>query len=88
MSIIIEWPGVGRLNALRFFSILTAASFFMFAFVRNAVATSVIITIIYFSMVPMIPLLLTYMSEVYPTEIRGFASGLFNSLSPLVGIGV
>ncbi len=88
MSIIIEWPGVGRLNALRFFSILTAASFFIFAFVRNAVATSVIITIIYFSMVPMIPLLLTYMSEVYPTEIRGFASGLFNSLSPLVGIGV
>ena len=88
MSIIIEWPGVGRLNALRFFSLLAAASFFVFAFVRDQIATSVIVVLIYFSMVPMVPLLLTYISEVYPTEIRSFANGFFNALSPLAGIGV
>lgn len=88
MAIIIEWPKVGRLNGLRFFSLLTAASFFIFGFVHNEIATSVLMIFIYFSMVPLIPLLLTYMSEVYPTEIRGFASGLFNAISALVGIGV
>ncbi len=88
MALIIEWPKIGRLNALRFFSLLTAASFFIFGFVQNEIATSVLMIFIYFSMVPIIPLLLTYMSEVYPTEIRGFASGFFNALSAVFGIGV
>ncbi len=88
MAIIIEWPKVGRLNGIRFFSLLTAISFFLFGFIQNEIATSVLMIFIYFSMVPIIPLLLTYISEVYPTEIRGFANGLFNSFSPLFGIGV
>ena len=87
ISIIIEWPGVGRLNALRLFSMLSIISFLLFAFVRNQIATSVIVVLIYFSMVPMLPLLFTYISEVYPTEIRSFASAYFNNLSCIFGIG-
>lgn len=87
ISIIVEWPGVGRLNSLRLFSLLSVVSFVLFAFVRNQIATPVIVVLIYFSVVPMIPLLMTYMAEVYPTEIRSFASAYFNSLSSLFGIG-
>lgn len=87
MSIIIEWSGVGRLNSLRLFSLFSVISFLLFAFIRDQIATSVFVVLIYFSMVPMLPLLMTYISEVYPTEIRSFASAYFNNLSCIVGIG-
>ena len=88
MSIIMEWPEVGRLNSLRLFSLFSVVSFLLFAFVRNEVALPVFTVLIYFSMVPMISLLYTYMAEVYPTVIRAFATGYFNNLSAIFGIFV
>ena len=88
MSIIVEWKGVGRVNSLRFFTIITVISFLLFAFIRNVVATSVLTIFIYFGMVPQISLLFTYMSEVYPTAIRTTAITFFNSLSACFGIAV
>lgn len=88
MSIIVEWKGVGRVNSLRFFTIITVVSFLLFAFIRNVVATSVLTIFIYFGMVPQISLLFTYMSEVYPTAIRTTAITFFNSLSACFGIAV
>lgn len=81
MSIIVEWRGVGRINSLRFFTLITVGSFILFAFVHNVVATPVLTIFLYFGMVPQISLLFTYMSEVYPTAIRTTAINFFNSLS-------
>ena len=86
MSIIIEWRGVGRINSLRFFTLITVGSFILFAFVRHEVATPVLTVFLYFSMVPQISVLFTYMSEVYPTDIRTTAITFFNSLSALFDI--
>lgn len=86
MSIIVEWRGVGRLNSLRLFTLITMCSFVLLAFVRNLAAMAVAIVLIYFSMVPIISLLLTYISEVYPTQIRAFALGFFNNLSAACGL--
>ena len=88
MSIIVEWKGVGRLNSLRFFTLTTVASFLLFAFIRNLVATSVLTIFIYFGMVPQISLLFTYMSEVYPTAIRVTAITFFNTLFACFDIAV
>lgn len=88
MAIIIEWRGVGRINSLRFFTLITVGAFILFAFVRNQVATPVLTVFLYFGMVPQISLLFTYMSEVYPTEIRTTAITFFNCLSALFDIGV
>ena len=68
-----DWPSVGRLNSLQFFSFMSAISFGFFATFRDQIATPVLTILIYFSMVPMISLLYTYVSEVYPTEYRSFA---------------
>ena len=88
MSIIIEWHGIGRVNSLRFFTLITVGSFLLFAFVRNVVATPVLTIFLYFGMVPQISLLFTYMSEVYPTAIRTTAITFFNSLSACFDIAV
>ena len=88
MAIIIEWRGVGRINSLRFFTLVTIVSFALFAIIHNEVATPVLTVFLYFGMVPQIPLLLTYMSEVYPTNIRTTAITFFNSLSALFDIAV
>ncbi len=86
MSIIVEWPGVGRLNSLRAFSIMTMFSFILLAFVRNQAAIAVSVVLVYFSMVPMISLLYTYISEVYPTEVRAFIIGFYANLSSGAGL--
>ena len=88
MSIIVEWHRVGRVNSLRFFTLITVGSFVLFAFVRNEVATSVMTIFLYFGMVPQISVLFTYMSEVYPTDIRTTAITFFNSLSAIFDIAV
>ena len=88
MSIVTDWPWVGRLNSLRFFSFLSAVSFGLFAAYRNQIATPVVTILIYFSMVPMISLLYTYVSEVYPTEYRSFALGYYNNLASAFNICV
>ena len=81
MSIIVEWEHVGRLNSLRFFTVIALVSFILFAFVQNAISIPVLTILLYFSMVPLTALSLSYMSEVYPTDVRGFALAYFNNLS-------
>ena len=55
---------------------------------RNQVATPVLTVFLYFGMVPQISVLFTYMSEIYPTDIRTTAITLFNCLSALFDIAV
>ena len=88
MSIVTDWPRVGRLNSLRFFSFMSAVSFGLFAGFRDQIATPVLTIFIYFSMVPMISLLYTYISEVYPTQYRSFALGYYNNLASAFNIGI
>ena len=87
MAIIVEWRGVGRINSLRFFTLITIASWLLFAFVRNQIATPVLTIFLYFGMVPQISLVNTYLSEVYPTAIRNTAFVFINSIAAAVGIG-
>ena len=70
VAIIVEWPEFGRLNTLRIFTILSVIFLVLFAFIHDAVATPVIIVLVYFSLVPSYGLLMTYVSESYPTQIR------------------
>lgn len=86
ISIIVEWQGVGRINSLRFFTLITIAAFILLAFVRNVVATSVLTVFLYFGMVPQLSLLYTYMSEIYPTTIRSTAIVFNNNLAAAIGI--
>ena len=86
MSIIVEWQGVGRLNSLRAFSLMTMLSFIILAFVRNQAAIAVSVVLVFFSMVPIISLLYTYIAEVYPTEVRAFVIGFFANLSAGAGL--
>ena len=88
MSIIVEWEKVGRINSLRLFSLLTTSSFLLFGFLRNEAAIAVSVVFIYFSMVPMISLLYTYISEVYPTQTRAFTLGYFTNLSAAFGMAL
>ena len=85
MAIIVEWPSVGRLRALRFFSILSAISFFVFGFVQNQIATPVLTVIVYFSIVPNQPLVMTYISESFPTEVRIKVLALVTTVSAING---
>ena len=77
-AIIVEWPHVGRLNSLRFFSFVSSIFFFLLAFVQNAVTIPVFLILIYFSMMPVTVLLYTYISESYPTNIRSISSAFFS----------
>ena len=88
MSIIVEWQGIGRINSLRFFTVITIISFILLAFIRNQIATSVLTVFLYFGMVPQISLLYTYMSEIYPTSIRSTAIVFNNNLAASIVIGV
>ena len=86
MSIIVEWRHVGRLNSLRFFTLLTVVSFLLFAFVQNEVTIPVFTILIYFSMVPINSVLNTYISEYYSTSIRTLALVFFSNLQALFEI--
>ena len=86
MAIIVEWKGVGRINAIRFFTVISIVAFLLFAFVQNEVSIPVFTILIYFSMLPTISAVQTYISEVYPTEIRSFSLGYFNGASALFNV--
>lgn len=86
MSIIIEWKYVGRLNSLRFFTLLSVISFLLLAFVQTTVTIPVFTIFIYFSLTPIMPLLFTYMSECYPTTVRTFAVSFFSNVSAVMAI--
>lgn len=83
VAIIVEWRHVGRLNSMRFFTLLTVASFLLFAFIQNEVTIPVFTIFIYFSMVPINSVLNTYISEYYSTSIRTLALVFFSNLQAL-----
>ena len=86
MLIIVEWRHVGRLNSLRFYTILSIVAFMLFGLVQNEVATPVLTILIYFSMIPLSALVSTYSSECYPTTVRAMATNLFNNIGAFVNI--
>ena len=88
IAVLTEWPCVGRLHTLRLMTLSTVAFFLLFAFVQNAISIPVSGIMIYFFMVPMLPLTYTILSESYPTEIRAQALNYFNSLSATFSLGL
>ena len=86
MSIIVEWRYVGRLNSMRFFTCLAIVSLVLFATVQNEVSIPVLTIFLNFSTVPLTALMLSYISEYYPTDMRGSALAYFNNLSALFGV--
>ena len=86
VAIIIEWPCFGRLNTLRIFSASSSLFYFLFAFIQHPVAVSVFIVILYFFMNPTMFLLLTYVSESYPTNIRAMAMAFITATYAVNGI--
>ena len=86
MAIIVEWKYVGRLNSMRLFVCLSIATLILFATVQNTVSIPILTIFINFSTVPLTGLMLSYISEYYPTPIRGSALAFFNNLSALFGI--
>lgn len=87
MSIIIEWPEVGRLRSLKLFAFLTALFLLLGGLVRTPVATSVFLLLVYFNQEPLTPLLDTYTSEVYPTGVRAVALAMTNLCANILTIG-
>lgn len=88
MSIIVEWPKVGRLNTFRFFSTMAMIFFLLLAFIQNSVSIPVLLVLIYFSAAPNLGLIYTYISEAYPTTIRAISTSYFyiiQALSYMVG---
>lgn len=88
MSIITEWPKFGRLNTMRLYMLVAIIFYLLFAFIRNKTATAVFAVFIYFAMNPIISIVYTYVSEIYPTEVRGMASGFLNTVQGIVGIAL
>lgn len=88
MSIISEWPIFGRLNTMRLYMLLAAVFYLLFALIRNIVFSAVLAVFIFFAMNPLLSLVYTYVAETYPTEVRGVASGFFNTVQGLIGITV
>ena len=86
MAIIVEWKGVGRINAIRFYTLITIVAFLLFAFVQNEVSIPVFTILIYFTKLPNEAVIQTYISEVYPTDVRSFSLGYFHSATSLVAV--
>ena len=86
--IIIEWPECGRKNTIRLSAITTAILFFLFAFIQNEVATPVLTVFIYFNLSPIITIMVLYISETYPTEIRVMAFAFIGNFTSILGIGL
>ncbi len=83
MSIIIEWPRIGRLNSFRLFALLSALFFLLLAIIQTNVSIPVLVVFIYFSSCPNLSLIYTYVSEVYPTQIRSVSTAYFYTLQAL-----
>lgn len=83
LSIIVEWPKVGRLNSLRLFSSLGIIFFLLLTFIQNTIAIPLLLIFIYFSISPIRGLLYTYISEAYPTSIRSVTVSYFYILEAL-----
>ena len=86
VSIIIEWPEIGRLNTFRIFSTMTVCFMALFGIVQNPIATTTFSMLLYFAMVPIFGIMYTYISEVYPTRARSVALAYMNFISSLPGL--
>ena len=86
LSIIIDWPRIGRINAIRAYSFLTAIFLIVFTFARDLIATSVFSVFTYFSMVPLYAVMFTYVPEAYPTDLRSTVTGYSVFVSSLPNI--
>lgn len=87
LAIIVEWPKVGRLNSLRFFTLITVIFFLLLTFIQTPVTVSVFLIIIFFAAAPIQGLLFTYAAEVYPTSIRSVSISYFCIVQCLGSIG-
>ncbi len=85
MSIIVEWPRVGRLNTLRLFSGMTLIFFVLVAFVQTPVTIPVLVVLIFFAMAPILALVFIYIAESYPTNIRALSTASFYSIQAVFG---
>ena len=84
ISILTELPCVGRLHTVRLMTLFTVAFFLLL--IRLCPERPVSGIMIYFFMVPILPLMYTILSESYPTEIRAQAFSFFNTLSASFGL--
>jgi MFS family permease len=87
LSIIVEWPRVGRLNSLRFFTILAVIFFLLLSLIQTPLSVSLFLMVIYFSIAPIRGLVYTYISEVYPTSIRSVTVSYFYILETVTSMG-
>ncbi len=88
LSIIIEWPEIGRLNSFRIFSALCGILFTVLAFYQSPVSVPVLLVLIFFCSAPLYGLVFTYIAEVYATSIRSVATAyfyVFQALTYLTG---
>lgn len=83
LSIIVEWPEIGRLNSLRLFSTLAAVFFLLLTFIQTSVTIPIFLVFIYFSTAPILGLIYTYVSEAYPTSIRSISTAYFYTFQAL-----
>lgn len=86
MSIIVEWPRCGRLNALRLLSGMTLTFFVAIAFLQTAVTVSVLVVLIFFTMGPILAFVFVYISESYPTNIRTLSTASFYSIQAVFSV--
>ena len=81
LSIIVEWPRVGRLNSFRFFSGLAAFFFLLLTLIQTSISIPLFLIFIFFSSAATQGVLFTYIAEVFPTGIRSVAVSYFYILS-------
>ena len=86
LSIIVEWPEIGRLKSFRIFSSLSMIFFILLAFIQTPVSIPVFLILIYFSTAPIMGLTYSYISEFYPTSIRSVATAYFYICQALTNI--
>ena len=83
VSIIVEWPEIGRLNTLRLFSACCMILFTLLAFVQTEVSIPVLFVLIFFFAAPIFGLVQMYVSEFYPTSVRSVATAYFYTFQAL-----
>ena len=88
LAIVVEWPEFGRKNTIRFSSLFLAILYFLFAFVQNEISIPVLTVLIYFLLIPIIPVMIIYMAESYPTEIRVMALAVVGNIAAIFSIGL
>ena len=87
-SMIAEWPYLGRRNTLRLLTVMAIVFFLLFAFVQNEITIPLFTVLLYFTIPPMIPLMFTYTSESYPTDVRSQGIAVTSTVTTVAVIGI